>query len=108
MQEYDILCDDVLDNTLQTCPIKLNLKSKIMSNENSETCFLVWTMVEDTEGNQSSVWDGEFECMTEVWLVAVCDDPVIADAISDSIRALKVWVQERPMNTLVGRMADGN
>jgi len=71
-------------------------------------CWLVWEAVEDEDGSDFAAYDYELDCMTIVNLVAVCDDPVIADAISDSIRALKVWVQERPMNTLVGRMADGN
>jgi hypothetical protein len=71
-------------------------------------CWLVFALVEDEDGSQSASWDGEFECMTELMLVAVCDDPTIAGAISDSIRALRVWVEERVVNTLFGRISSDN
>jgi hypothetical protein len=70
-----------------------------------KTVFLVWVTVKDTEGDESAVWNNELECMTVVYLAAVCDDPVIADCIIGSIRALKVWKTECPLNTLRGGFA---
>lgn len=71
-------------------------------------CYLVWIMIEDEDGCQDATWDGEFECMVIVLLVAVCDDKVIAEEISDSVRGLKVWTTERPMNTVFGKINWGS
>jgi hypothetical protein len=70
----------------------------------TKPCYIVWTKVEDEDGHEGAVWDEDRECTVITLLVAVCDDKVLAESIAESVKALEVWITERPMNTLIGRV----